>query len=323
MSGSVHDVATEVLAEALEQARVDAVAELRRILAAELVESARRLMEQDRPDARTPERCPPPAATDPAPAGRGWYVYGLTWEQVARNLSGRKGIAGSVVEALPVGPVAAVGGWVDVAACRWGADGADADVEALAPRLHEHEQVLEAVLDAGPVLPMKFGRVYQHLDGLEESLRRDGEAIGAALRRLEGRAEWGLTLEWDPAAAGSLEEAGPDGPPGGYLARRRTEICRTGAAERAAREEAGRVHASLSRLADGEVLHPVRSRKAASRPAVLRASYLVAHRDADAFRRAAAEALASAPDALRMTGEITGPWPPYNFSELDGRGVPA
>ena len=319
MSGSVHEAAAQVLAEALEQAKRDAVAELRRELAAKLVDSARVLLEDQAPPLPVagPVECGPATPPAPGPGRRRWYLYGITWERIARDLSGRDGIAGSVVEAVTVGPIAALGGWIEVDDFQWGTGGVDVDIDSLMPRLQEHERVLEGVIDVGPVLPARFGRVYPGVEEVEDSLRRDGGEMVGALRRLDGRAEWALTLEWDPAPSRVLAGEGPASG-AGYLARRQTEIALSETAERSAREEAVRVHDSLSHVADGEVLHPVNGRRTGSLPVVLRASYLVANGDAERFRRAAADAVASAPGSLHMSGEITGPWPPYNFSELGG-----
>ena len=55
---------------------------------------------------------------------------------------------------------------------------------------------------------------------------------------------------------------------------------------------------------------------------VLKASYLVERAAGDRFRAAIVSALETAGDA-GVAGDLTGPWPPYNFTDLrlEGAGV--
>lgn len=63
-------------------------------------------------------------------------------------------------------------------------------LEWLAPRACRHEQVVEMVMRASPVLPVKFGTVFQSRDQLAEFLRRHAPAISRGLKALRGKTEW-------------------------------------------------------------------------------------------------------------------------------------
>jgi hypothetical protein len=55
---------------------------------------------------------------------------------------------------------------------------------------------------------------------------------------------------------------------------------------------------------------------------VLRASYLVDQTDSDRFQKVIVAALETGAN-LGLSGELTGPWPPYNFSQLELEEAPA
>ena len=334
MSGSDLDgMAAEILQEALQLARRDAVVELRSRIASRLVQSAEALAGAPgaaagvgagpvRSDV-SPAPAPPGSgsarsAGDPAP-GRpvrdGWYVYGVTRMAAVTDLGPLHGVAGAAVETVPVGGLAVVGSRLDGAERSWGIDGSgEADPAALLPRIREHEEVLETLLDRGPVLPFRFGRLYPATEEIGDLVRRHAGRISAALERLENRVEWGLTIEWE-AAPRSGAVAGGRG--ADYLTRRRDDMAAAAEVSRAARAAARRIHEAVASVAVADVVRPGRRPERGERPVAWRASYLVDRDRTEAFRQAAADGLSAAPDDLGLTGELTGPWPPYEFSELD------
>jgi hypothetical protein len=260
----------------------------------------------------------------PGPAGQtghgqtGWYVYGITWVEVAEALRHRPGIDGAEVEPIPAGRLAAVVSRV-AANGEWGFDAeGNVDLDALAPRARDHERILEELLDRGPVLPLRFGIMYPAIDEVVRVLRRGGPRAEAELIRLTAHSEWGLTVRTAAAVAARDVHGGDIGTDGtaegrGYLERLRR-----------AREEAERRRADMARLsrelhdrmmhrsATGVVLPPPR----ADQSCLLRASYLVPDDGLAAFRATAESALSEGAADLGLTGELTGPWPPYHFTDL-------
>lgn len=319
MSGAeMEGIAAEVLAEALQQARRDAVEQLRTRLAAQLVASAEALLGPSPAASGPVEEPAPPAPVRPdRPAdGSGWYVYGVTRAAAAAGMGPVTGVAGAPVEVLAAGTLAVVASRLDEAECSWGIDGSgEADMASLCPRIREHEEVLETLIDRGPVLPFRFGRLYRGADQIQDLILRRVGDMEAVLDRLDGRIEWGLTIEWDPTARPSGARDAADG--AAYLVGRREDLVATSDAARTARAEARRIHETLAAIAVADVVQPGRRAGGGSRPVALRASYLIDRHRVDGFRRAASDGLSAAPEALGLTAELTGPWPPYNFSELD------
>jgi hypothetical protein len=295
-----------VVEEATEAARRQAVEILTARLTELIIEEAAGSERSLRPPADAPE---------PAAAECGWYLYGLTWPWVAAAMSGSEGLAGTPLRAVPLGDVAAVVSPVEDER-RWGiGDGGDIDLELLAPRVADHQRVLEEILERGPVLPLRFGVMYPELSVLIEALESGLADVARELRRLDGMVEWGLTIEWGGLRAARLE-AVPSESGRQYLSRRQQDRAVIERAQSDALEAAGIVHGALLALACDAVVHPSRGPVRTERSAILRASYLVDRCSIESFRAAAGQALAAAPPELGLSGELTGPWPAYHFVDV-------
>lgn len=312
------DLAPAVLEQVVAESRRRAAAILTDRLTDAIVEQALAGTEFVRTgvSARAPGREAPEEAPDRTPAG--WYLYAIA-TTAAAAVAGRPGVEGAPVEILPAGELCAVVSPVP-AGGRWGVDGrGEVDLESLAPRAEAHESVVEAALESGPVLPMRFGTMVSSREGLADVLASSTGELRERLEFLRGKREWGLRVERDPA--GPVPLAGAAGGRD-YLTRRRAE--RDEEAKRAEElaEAAEGIHARLADLAAGSVVHPAGGR-GDGRSTVLKASYLVGEEDAAAFRRAAEAALVGAPAGLGLTGELTGPWPAYHFADVRLEGTAA
>ncbi|MDQ2729735.1 MAG: GvpL/GvpF family gas vesicle protein [Actinomycetota bacterium] len=258
----------------------------------------------------------------------GLYVYGVTSVD-ARRVSGLTGVEGSPTYPIVLGDlVAAVS---DVSGHRhdWGTgDDGQPDLALLAPRLEEHEKVLELILEHGSVLPMRFGTLYTSRSAVTEQLAMQGPTIRAALDRVDGKVEWGLTVSWDvqrladslaaeDARDGTTTLRPKDSPGRAYLSTREAEKARADLiAERRGRLSCD-LHRAIGAVAVESVLHasPAAGKVDDGPATLLKSSYLV-----DRSRRAAFEdtivQLLNDNEQLSLAGELTGPWPPYNFSDL-------
>jgi hypothetical protein len=173
----------------------------------------------------------------------------------------------------------------------------------------EHEAVLEQVLGAATVVPLRLCTIFEDGAGVERMVEREQPALADALARLQGRQEWGVKVLVDrqrfvPATEGAQGEGGM-----AYLARRRGEL--------AAREEARNVAAQLVDEIDGALRAvavdaarlPAQNRELSGHTGdmVLNAAYLV--EDAGELHARVQELR----DRHSVDIELTGPWPPYNF----------
>ena len=158
-----------------------------------------------------------------------------------------------------------------------------------------HERVVEALMERGPVLPMRFGTVVDDDEALTAMLRARRDELAAALERVRGRVELGLRVVADRPAR---EANARDGR--AYVLARLDEYRR---ADRAAHD----VHEPLAAFACES-----RVRQRTPAPTLLAAAYLVERGDVARFRARVEEAAAVCPG---VHVACTGPWPPYSFTE--------
>jgi hypothetical protein len=160
----------------------------------------------------------------------------------------------------------------------------------------QHERVLEALMERGPVLPMRFGTQLENTDRLADALTARQDDLLPALDRVRGRVEIGIrALPIDPSPTRARS------PPSG-----RDYVLSRVAAHRRHERVIAQIHRPLQALASASVV-----RERSTSPAVMVASYLVDTRQVDDFRRRANELVTDQHD-LRVV--VTGPWPPYSFT---------
>ncbi len=348
----IRRLAPDLLTQVIEESRRDAAASVRARLTAALVEemwqalgegggegptleSGRVAPAQTRRGAPTPGKNAEPSGADPGARGRdgasgvhGWYVVrSCTWSGAMPDLEADRGVDDAPLECITEGRLAAVVSRIRNSR-QWGVDDrGELDMEALAPKARAHERVLERLLDGGAVLPLRFGVMYTDDNQLRGLLRSRSTTIESELTRLAGHSEWGLTVDLIPAAGlAPVHDIHTVGGGRDYLDRRRSE---RDAAERRAEQEGlvrESIHESLlSVAADGVILSRRRGSSGADERCVMRASYLVDSDRVDVFRATAESVLVGASAEWSLSGELTGPWPAYHFTDLrlDGEGVPA
>lgn len=336
-------MAADLLASVIEDSRRAAAELLRARLTAALVEQAEDLaapVAAPTPPVGTPSPTAPAARTSAAGQGpAGWYVYGLTRPSPSRPVTGTglagtgvagTGVDGAAVQAFEhcgiVALVSAVPAGRGDGSPLWGLDpGGDVDLEALAPRLQAHERVLEEALARAAVLPFRFGVMYRDRDTVERVIEAHAAAVRAELDRLEGRAEWGVALHRSGRAPAPLHSPTGTGPAGrDYLTQRRDQRSTAARWDEEAAEVAVSLHDRLADLADEAVTHRPDAGSRKGGRCLMRASYLIRASRIGDFRRAADEMLSEAPAHLGLSGELTGPWPPYHFIDVDlGDSAPA
>jgi Gas vesicle synthesis protein GvpL/GvpF len=189
-----------------------------------------------------------------------------------------------------------------------------------------HEAVLERALEAATIVPLRLCTIFRDADGVRRMLREERAELDAALRRLDGREEWGVKLLVDrdalqAAARGRSPDAGElerqlEGSSEGeaYMLRRRLERESRDAADRLGGELAEDVHARLQDWADAAVLSPPQNRELSGHEGemLLNAAYLVPSAKVGRLRELVDELVARHRE-LGIRIELTGPWPPYNF----------
>ena len=190
-----------------------------------------------------------------------------------------------------------------------------------------HEQVIEALMERGPTLPVRFGTIMADAARVQELLAARREAFGVDLAHVAGRVEIGLRVLWTPPASaqppaqvdemplqslsqpqGSQAEdsaASSAGPGTHYLQRLATQQRRLESVQAQGKAMATELNASLQPLAADTRMQVLQSECL-----LLSAAYLVESASVEAFR-AQIEALRRT--YLNLSFLVTGPWPAYHF----------
>jgi hypothetical protein len=250
----------------------------------------------------------------------GWYVYGVVpADTPTKLLAGVQGVA----ETIGIVSDAELGAIVSEVPL------AQFDDEPLAENLRDpawlelhvrrHDSVLAAIARGVPVVPFRFGTIYR---SERHVLAMLGEhpSLSEALETVRGRVELGVK---GFAATGADEPMADPGGAGTSPGRRYLEQKQRARREAEEREAllaraAEESHARLVQIADAARANPLQPPEASRSEAAmfLNGAYLVSVEDEDAFRQAVASLEADLGES-GISFEVTGPWPPYNFVEVD------
>jgi Gas vesicle synthesis protein GvpL/GvpF len=176
------------------------------------------------------------------------------------------------------------------------------DAGPLEGMLWEHEEVLEALLEAGPVLPARFGVRFADREALRVEVQSRSAEFAKALARVRGRVEVSVRLLAREDAPEPTDEHvdRAAGPGARYLLERLGER----------REAARKLESVRTRLAPLAIAERSRLLPRPGTPAS--AAFLVERSDLERFRREAQELERELQDVALV---CTGPWPPYNFAD--------
>lgn len=244
----------------------------------------------------------------------GVYVYGVV-ETGSLTGIGAEGIGGGPPALFCVGDLAAIVCGVDVG--EFEGETLERNVsspEWLGQKVRAHEAVLEEAIAATSVVPMRFGSIFSSAAGVQRMLSEQAAEFRAALGRVRGRTEWGVKLHCDAARVVESLAGAPEASSGrGYLEQRKAQLDARARAAEVAADAAARTHRSLAELADEAVVASARSGE------ILNGAYLVHDGRRTAFMRRVEDLQDG--HAGTFVFEVTGPWPPYNFTDADVGGV--
>lgn len=265
--------------------------------------------------------------TGNARAAHGCYVYGVAPAGAA--VPGIGGImSGEPVRAVVHGDLQAVVSPVELDTFteeRLAEMVADRDRLEAAARAHE--AVLSAVIDNGDLVPLRFGTVYRDESAVAELLAASERTLLAALGRVRGAREWGVKVFGDTDALSEAVRAShpdapqPDAATGqgtAYFQRKRFERTVAGEAEQLGLAAARDSHERLAAAAQAAALSDPQPPELSGRAdrMLLNASYLVRRDEEDTFARALA-AVRDDHEPRGVSAELTGPWAPHHFADLD------
>jgi hypothetical protein len=240
------------------------------------------------------------------------------------------GVAGEPLRLLTGPGIAAVAGSVPRADFDEAALNAHLqDPEWLERAVRDHHRVVCVLGRTHRLLPMRFATLCQDDARAVALLDERQDRLRAAIEHVAGRTEWGVKAWGVGFRADAFRSEAPDhteprdagsSPGAAYLSRLRERRSRRDQAERQAVEEADRVHARLAAIAADWVEHPPQPAAATGRdePMLLNSAYLVDDSRTRTFQDTVTGLL---DELVALDLELTGPWPPYSFAELDPEGT--
>jgi hypothetical protein len=192
-----------------------------------------------------------------------------------------------------------------------------------------HHDLVAVLCEAGPCLPVRFGTWLIDEAAARRSLETDQDRFSAAIDRLGESQEVAVTLLWQDAAEivrpGAFEwgsagagQAGPgrtkdgDGAGRKFLDRKRTAHAVTDERRYLADAFAERLRVELS-IDQADARHE----SCPSAEVALSMSLLARRDEAGALKARATSAVGA---IAGVRGVVSGPWPPYSFTEELGSG---
>jgi hypothetical protein len=223
------------------------------------------------------------------------------------------GIDGSPLALVDVGEFAIVSS--HLSAYRYGLESwreHAMDPEWLQDVVQQHHLVLQAITSTADVVPLRLPAIHSDLTTLRQVVTAQRGELTAAARRIRGHIEMGVKVfagDEKSMAIPPAEEAmtGRD-----YLNRRSREATQIAARLHQRVSAVNQIHATLSHSASSAIINPPQHPALSGRdqPMLLNGAYLVLrHRLHDFLNRA------DSAGGCGLLVEITGPWPPYNFTD--------
>jgi hypothetical protein len=196
-----------------------------------------------------------------------------------------------------------------------------------AERVMRHEKLTEFLAAKATVVPLRFGVMYSTSERIRAMLKVRASTLGSALERLHGTEEWALHIladrkklheqmaELSPRLAEMQKRVQGASPGRAYLLEKKLDSLRAGESKTESKRVVSTMRSALEAESKAIKDLPVRDVEAKQNPSVVgKLTFLIDRAHVKSFRRAA-EKLARQYGPYGFSLELTGPWPPYNFSD--------
>jgi hypothetical protein len=201
-----------------------------------------------------------------------------------------------------------------------------ADPAWTAMRAVRHERVVEHFSSRTSVVPLRFGVLYFAGERVEQMLAEKRAGLHAIIERLGGRQEWGITVccnqeeylkvidALSPRLRSMAERAKAARPGEAYLLRKKIDALKADEGRAEIKRIVAEVERKLAAQSEQAAsLRVVKDEATEQGKVVAKLAFLVSNERFDDFQEEA-ERLARQFHPAGFRFEMTGPWPPYNFS---------
>ena len=193
-----------------------------------------------------------------------------------------------------------------------------------------HQRVINKVMDGRTVIPMRFGIVYKKKEQIETVLKKNYRKFRSILESLANKKEWGVKVFCDQSrliskiqandsAIKKLREQLKTSPEGNkFFLQKKIDAIIESRTEEETNKYSKIFLERLSKDSDEYVLNDTSPKELTGRneEMILNAAYLVADKDLVGFEKNL-DGLRKRYSEDRFLLELSGPWPPYNFVNLE------
>lgn len=261
--------------------------------------------------------------------GMGWYLYGVTPTAVLPLPQTELVTPPTAVEVIPHADWQAIASpipfdqfspqQIEQAELAW-----------LAAKAEAHQNVLAALLPHTTVLPLRFGTLCRTRADVQQLLQENGSVFQQNMADLAGQAEWGVKIFFAGDALAEYvrqqvldvqhleQEMATQGAGRAYFGRKKMAQAVDTAVRQTQEQIVADCHEKLTQHATKTRLNPLPHAELTGTQAtpLLNGAYLVAHEAQDGFAQQVKQLQESyAPLGFEIL--LTGPWPPYNFVNLE------
>ena len=255
------------------------------------------------------------------------YVYAVTRDAVTPEADGVDGTrrfgtaTGDGIAAVftPVNPEAFSQEAIDARA---------GDLEWLGAIGYRHQDVVSDLMKRTAIVPLRAFTLFSSEDALRAYLHGHREMLAKMLERLDGKQEWTLRVEFEPArwsesltsrvaSLRALEDDIAGAPPGkAFLLRKKFDDAKKRASHTAEQEVVAEIERVVLDELSCETIAETRERRDGAFPQI----NVLLDRDEEATLQELHGTLNARYEREGVALAMTGPWPPYTFASLKDEG---
>ena len=198
------------------------------------------------------------------------------------------------------------------------------DLEWLGAIGYRHQDVVSDLMKRTAIVPLRAFALFSSEEALRAFLHEQREMLGKSLERLDGKQEWTLRVELDPARwseslasrVASLRELQSEiasAPPGkAFLLKKKLDDEKRKASHTAEQEVVAEIERLVLDRLGCETIAETRERRDGAFPQI----NVLLNRDEEARLQELHVEMTERYDSEGVTLGLTGPWPPYSFAAM-------